>query len=434
MRAVDLIRTKRDGGELASEQIAAFVQAATHGSWPDYQLAAMLMAICIRGMTNRETAAFTHEMTNSGIRINLDELPGPKVDKHSTGGVGDKTSLILAPLAAACGAIVPMMSGRGLGHTGGTLDKLEAIPGFRVNLSIPEFRETLKKIGMAMIGQTADVAPADRKLYALRDVTGTVESLPLITASILSKKLSEGISALILDVKCGRGAMMKTRDTARALAESLVRVSRANGLKVEAVITPMDAPTGRAVGNGVEVVECIETLKGRGPKDLEDLSVLLAARMVRLAGLTETDDEAERKVRSALASGAGLEKFRQLVELQGGDPRAIDDYSLLQPELNRLVVSSPRAGFVSVMDAEKIGIAAGLLGAGRQRAEDKVDPAVGILLELKPGDRVEVGDPVYSVLFRGEEKLPAAIALLNESLVIGDTSFPASPLVLEAIR
>ena len=246
MRAVDLIRKKRDGGELTSNEIAAFVQAASHGTWPDYQLSALLMAICIRGMTDLETANLTRAMTDSGVRVDLSNLAGVKVDKHSTGGVGDKTSLILGPLAAACGVIVPMMSGRGLGHTGGTLDKLEAIPGFRVNLSIDEFKSALRTVGIGMIGQTADVAPADKKLYALRDVTGTVESIPLITASILSKKLAEGISALVMDVKCGRGAFMKTLPDARALAQSLVRVGTANGLKVEAIITTMDAPLGRA--------------------------------------------------------------------------------------------------------------------------------------------------------------------------------------------
>ncbi len=434
MRPVDSIRIKRDGGELNAAQIAAFIHAATHGTWKDYQLSAMLMAICIRGMSASETALLTRAMTDSGRTIDLADIPGPKVDKHSTGGVGDKTSLILAPLAAACGAIVPMMSGRGLGHTGGTLDKLESIPGFRVGLSIDEFRDTLRDVGMAMIGQTADVAPADRVLYGLRDVTATVESLPLITASILSKKLSEGITGLVLDVKCGRGAMMKTRQTARALAESLVRVSTANGLKAEALITPMDAPTGRAVGNSLEVIESIETLKGRGPKDLEDLSVNLAARMVRLAGLAANDAEAERKVRAVLASGAGLEKFRQSVERQGGNPRIVDDYSLLQPELPRFVVRAERAGFVTVVDAEKIGIAAGLLGAGRQRSEDGVDHAVGILLDVKPGERVYVGDPIYTAIYRDEAKLPAALRLLNESLEIGDTAAAEEPLYYEVIR
>ncbi|HVK09454.1 MAG TPA: thymidine phosphorylase, partial [Gemmataceae bacterium] len=357
MRAVDVIRKKRDGGELSPDEIAAFVHAATHGDWPDYQLSALLMAICVRGMTPAETATLTRLMADSGTRIDLSDIPGPKIDKHSTGGVGDKTSLILAPLAAACGVVVPMMSGRGLGHTGGTLDKLESIPGFRVGLGVDEFREALRDVGCAMIGQTADMAPADRKLYALRDVTGTVESIPLITASILSKKLAEGISGLVMDVKCGRGAFMKTREDARALAESLVRVGTANGLKVEVVITAMDAPLGRAVGNALEVVESIETLKGNGPKDLEDLSVLLAAKMVRMAGLAADDSAAEVKVRKALNSGAGLEKLRQIIELQGGDPRVLDDYSRLPDVLHLTRLKANRDGVVTEVGAGAVGVA-----------------------------------------------------------------------------
>src|SRR5947209_18203366 len=281
MRAVDVIRTKRDGRPLSREQIEEFVRAATQGAWPDYQLAALLMAIWLRGMSDQETAWLTGAMAHSGTVVDLSDIPGPKVDKHSTGGVGDKTSLVLGPLAAACGVVVPMMSGRGLGHSGGTLDKLEAIPGFRVGLSEADFRSALRSVGLGMIGQTSDVAPADKALYALRDVTGTVESIPLITASILSKKLAEGISGLVMDGECGRGAFTKTLPEARALAESLVRVGTANGLKIEAVITNMDVPLGRAVGNACEVREAIQTLKGEGPRDLEDLSVLLAAKMVK---------------------------------------------------------------------------------------------------------------------------------------------------------
>ena len=289
MRAVDIIKKKRDGGELSAAEIDAVVKAAKDRSWPDYQLSAWLMAVCCRGMTPVETAHLTRAMTDSGRRIDLSDIPGRKVDKHSTGGVGDKTSLILGPLVAACGVPVPMMSGRGLGHTGGTLDKLEAIPGFRVNLSVEEFRTAVREVGIGMIGQTADVAPADKTLYALRDVTGTVESIPLITASILSKKLAEGIDALVLDVKVGRGAFMKTLPEARKLAESLVTVARANGLACEAVLTDMDAPLGRAVGHANEVIECIETLRGKGPKPTwTELSVHLAARMVRLGGKAET--------------------------------------------------------------------------------------------------------------------------------------------------
>jgi pyrimidine-nucleoside phosphorylase len=347
--------------------------------------------------------------------------------------VGDKTSLILGPLAAACGVVVPMMSGRGLGHTGGTLDKLESIPGFRVDLSEAEFRDALRKVGLGMIGQTRDIAPADKKLYALRDVTGTVESVPLITASILSKKLAEGISGLVMDVKCGRGAFMKTRQDAKALAESLVRVGTANGLKVSAFITAMDAPLGRYVGNSLEVIESIETLKGKGPKDLTDLSVLLAARMVKLAGLAADDAEAERKVRRALDSGAGLEVFRRCIEQQGGDPRVIDDYRLLPSLLRSTTFEAERDGYVHDMDAEKVGVAAMLLGAGRERAEDAIDHAVGVIVRTKPGDQVRAGAPVFEVLAQSESSLMAAVSLLGSAFQIGDTPPPEQPLVLEEV-
>ncbi len=433
MRAVDVIRKKRDGGELTADEVAAFVRAATHGDWPDYQLSALLMAICLRGMTPAETAALTRLMADSGTRIDLSDIPGPKVDKHSTGGVGDKTSLVLAPLAAACGVVVPMMSGRGLGHTGGTLDKLESIPGFRVGLGVGEFRAALREVGCALIGQTTDLAPADRKLYALRDVTGTVESIPLITASILSKKLAEGISGLVMDVKCGRGAFMKTLPEARALAESLVRVGTANGLKVEAVITAMDAPLGRAVGNALEVIEAIETLKGNGPKDLEDLSVLLAAKMVRLAGLAANDAEAERMVRKALRSGAGLEKFRQIIERQGGDPRVIDDPSTLPESGAGAFVGADRTGFVAAVDADLIGRAAMRLGAGRERAEDGVDHAVGIVLLVQRGSPVDPDRPLFKVHYRDESRLPGALELMHEAIQIADAPPEKQPLVLEVI-
>lgn len=436
MRAVDLLRKKRDGGELSDHELATFVQSATHGLWPDYQLAAFLMATCIRGMTATETALLTHHMTDSGVRVHLDDIPGVKVDKHSTGGVGDKTSLILAPLAAACGVVVPMMSGRGLGHTGGTLDKLESIPGFRVGLSLDEFRRQLASLGVSMIGQTAEIAPADRKLYSLRDVTGTVESIPLITASILSKKLAEGISALVLDVKCGLGAFMKTRTEARALAESLVNVGRANGLAIEALITAMDAPLGRAVGNTLEVVESIETLKGRGPQDLEDLSVILAARMVLLARQAGSLAEAEERVRAALTSGAGVEKFREIIRAQGGDPRVIDDYSLLPLHAARKTVSAEQDGFITAMDAEKIGRAAMILGAGRQRADELVDHAVGIILVKKLGERVGPGDRVvFDVVHAADEaRWLMAISLLQTAFTVGDAPPPEAPLILETIE
>ena len=436
MRAVDIIRAKREGGELSPEQIASFVRGATTGEgWADYQLSALLMAIVCRGMTPAETAHLTLCMTDSGKRLDLSDIPGPKVDKHSTGGVGDKTSLILGPLAAACGVIVPMMSGRGLGHTGGTLDKLEAIPGFRVNLSEAEFRDALRTVGLGMIGQTQDIAPADKKLYALRDVTATVESVPLITASILSKKLAEGISGLVMDVKCGRGAFMKTRDDARTLARSLNDVGTANGLKMSTLITAMDAPLGRAVGNSLEVIESIETLKGRGPQDLTDLSVKLAARMVLLAGLVSTEAEALNKVRTALDSGAGLEVFRKCIEQQGGDPRVIDDYSLLPAvaDWSKIGLTARRAGFVERIDAEAVGVAAMMLGAGRERAEDRIDPAVGIVVTAKPGDRVEADSDIFHVYYRHPSQLPRVQELLREAFDIVDAPPAEDSLVLEDI-
>jgi pyrimidine-nucleoside phosphorylase len=431
--AVDVLRRKRDGGELADHEIAAFVEAAARGTWPDYQLAALLMAVCVRGMTAAETAALTRRMADSGKRLDLSDIPGPKVDKHSTGGVGDKTSLILAPLAAACGVVVPMMSGRGLGHTGGTLDKLEAIPGFRVNLSETEFRAALKAVGIGMIGQTADVAPADKKLYALRDVTGTVESIPLITGSILSKKLAEGIDALVLDVKVGRGAFMKTADDARALARSLVDGATANGLRCEALLTDMNAPLGRAVGNTLEVIEAIDTLKCKGPKDLTDLSVRLAARMVRLAGRADTDDAALDMVNGALRSGAGVERFRRMVEQQGGDPHVVDNYGRLPTAPRSLKVTAQKSGFVKAIDAEAVGVAAMRLGAGRRTAEDRIDPAVGVIVRAKPGDPVTAGDTVFEVHYTDQAAPGPVVPQLQAAFAVSDRRPPASPLVLELL-
>lgn len=434
MRAVDVIRRKRDGGELIREEIEDFANAAADGSWKDYQLSSMLMAIFLNGMTATETAILTGAMTRSGECYRWDDVPGPKVDKHSTGGVGDKTSLVLAPLAAACGVIVPMMSGRGLGHTGGTLDKLESIPGFRVGLDEDELRTALKKVGVGMIGQSAKVAPADGKLYALRDVTGTVESIPLITSSILSKKLAEGIDGLVMDVKCGCGAFMKTRDKARALAELIVSVGNANGVRTEAMITAMDFPLGRTIGNSLEVIECLETLMGRGPKDLEDISVKLAARMVRLAGLATTDADAEAKVRTALANGVGLEKWRQVVEQQGGDPRSVDDYARLPAAPHRTTINADRTGYVADLHAERLGIGAMLLGAGRNRAEDRVDHAVGVVIRANVGEQVKSGDAILEVHYRDESTLAAAKPVLRDAITVRDQQPQPTPQILDEIR
>jgi pyrimidine-nucleoside phosphorylase len=434
MRATDIIRAKRDGMALSREAVEFFVSGVTDGSLPDYQASALLMAIVLRGMTPEETAWLTGAMVQSGIRVDLSSIPGVKVDKHSTGGVGDKTSLVLAPLAAVCGVKVPMMSGRGLGHTGGTLDKLQSIAGFRVDLSLDELKAALEKTGVAMLGQTAQIAPADKKLYALRDVTGTVESIPLITASIMSKKIAEGIDALVLDVKTGRGAFMKTVEDSRRLARSLVDTGNRSGVRTEAVITAMDAPLGRAVGNALEVVECVETLKGRGPADLESLSVWLAARMVLAAGLAATPAEAEAKVRRALTSGAGVEKWREIVAQQGGDPRTVDDYRLMPSVETRHVVTARRSGYLSVLDAELVGRATVALGAGRNQVDDVVDPAVGATILAHPGDAVRVRDPVVELHYRRESDLVTALELVERAIEIADEPPVPLPLIVEQVR
>jgi pyrimidine-nucleoside phosphorylase len=433
MRAVDIIRKKRDGHALDRAEIDTFVHGVTSRSWPEYQASALLMAICLRGMNAEETAALTRAMVHSGETLDLSDLPGPKVDKHSTGGVGDKTSVVLAPLAAACGVIVPMMSGRGLGHTGGTLDKLESIPGFRVGLSLPDFRTALRKVGCALIGQTAEIAPADKILYALRDVTGTVESIPLITGSIMSKKIAEGITGLVMDVKCGRGAFMKTRDDARRLAQSLVATGTGNGVRTTALLTAMDAPLGRAVGNSLEVIECLETLKGRGPYDLELLSVALASRMVLLAGIASTLDDAEKKVRAALNSGHGLEKFEEVIAQQGGDARIVGDYQRLPAAPHRIAVEAERMGFVADLDAERIGRATMILGAGRDRVEDTIDPAVGAMVLAPVGTEVGPGNAILEVHYRDAARLEAAMQMLAAAITLEDAPRPAGPQILETI-
>jgi pyrimidine-nucleoside phosphorylase len=433
MRAVDLIRHKRDGGALARAEIDYFVSGVTDGSLPDYQAAALLMAIVLRGMSSEETAQLTDAMVRSGIRMSYPDVPGTPVDKHSTGGVGDKLSLVLAPLAVACGAAVPMMSGRGLGHTGGTLDKLEAIPGFRTRLSLDELRAAMSALRCALIGQTSEIAPADRVLYALRDVTGTVESIPLICASIMSKKIAEGIGGLVLDVKAGAGAFMKTPDDARRLARSLVAIGNANGVRTDALVTRMDAPLGRAVGNANEVIESIETLKGRGPADVEELSVRLAARMLVLAGIAADDRDAEARVRGALTSGAGVETFRRIVENQGGDPRAIDDYSRLPSAPDEQRISAERNGFVRSLHAERIGRAAVALGAGRATLEDTIDPGVGIEVAAPVGTAVNTGDTILLVRHRGGRGVGEAMPLLASSVEIGDEAEPRRPVVLDEI-
>jgi pyrimidine-nucleoside phosphorylase len=430
VRSVDIITKKRDGRALSREEIRFFVAGVTDGSFPDYQASALLMAVVLRGMNADETAWLTDAMVHSGIRVDLGAVPGIKVDKHSTGGVGDKTSLILAPIAAACGVPVPMMSGRGLGHTGGTLDKLESIPGFRVNLTLDEMTAALARTGCALIGQTSQIAPADKKLYALRDVTGTVESIPLISASIMSKKIAEGINALVLDVKSGSGAFMKTEAESRRLAQSLVSIGNASGVRTEAVITAMDAPLGNAVGNALEIVECLEVLKGRGPADLIEISLELAARMLVLGGITADTADARRRVARSIESGDGLERFGQIIEAQGGDRHVVDDYQRLPHVKECRRVTASRAGFLARLDAELIGRASVALGAGRNRVEDPVDFAVGIVVKAKPGDRLAQGDPILELHYRDNQTLDAALALVSPAIGIEDQRPAPRPLLL----
>jgi pyrimidine-nucleoside phosphorylase len=433
MRAVDLIRHKRDGGSLDRAAIQDFVTGVTDGTMPDYQASALLMAIFLRGMTPDETAGLTDAMVRSGVRMEYPDVDGVPVDKHSTGGVGDKTSLILAPLAIACGAVVPMMSGRGLCHTGGTLDKLESIPGFRTGLSLDELRTAVRTIGGAMIGQTSEIAPADKHLYALRDVTGTVESIPLISASIMSKKIAEGIGGLVLDVKTGGGAFMKTLDDSRALARSLVSIGNASGVRTEALITRMDAPLGRMVGNANEVIESLDVLKGRGPSDLEELSVLFAARMLVAARISGDEQEAIARVRTALSSGKGLETFARIVEHQGGNPRATEDDALLPSAPDEERVNASADGYVTALHAEAVGRAAVSLGAGRARLDDVVDPGVGIEIKAPPGTAVRVGDAVMLVRHRGGRGLAEALQLLAGAVRIGASAPAPQSLVVERV-
>jgi pyrimidine-nucleoside phosphorylase len=429
-RAIDVIRKKRDGGELSPAEIEDLVNSYTKGETPDYQASAWLMAVLLRGMTRPETAALTDAMLRSGEVLDLSALPGRKVDKHSTGGVGDKTSLVLAPLAAAAGVAVPMISGRGLGHTGGTLDKLEAIPGFNVNLPVAEFRRVLEICGCAMIGQTAEIAPADRKLYALRDVTGTVESPYLICASIMSKKLAEGIDALVLDVKTGSGAFMKSERDAAFLAELMVETGERMGKQVVALITDMDQPLGNMIGNALEVVEVVEVLRGRGPEDLRELCLELAGWMLHLGGVAKTVAEGKQQSVRLISSGQALERFHQMIEMQGGDPGVIDDAKRLPQARSTMQVASATSGCVGSMQCEQIGTACVILGGGRERKEDAVDPAVGIVLHKKVGDRVAAGEALATIYYNAEARAVRARQLLAASCQITDAAPAAKrPLI-----
>ena len=434
MRAVDLIRRKRDGGELSAAEIEFLVGGIAAGTVPDYQWAALLMAIVWRGMTPPETAALVGAMLHSGEVLDLSDIPGPKVDKHSTGGVGDKTSLILAPVAAACGVTVPMVSGRGLGHTGGTLDKLESIPGFCTRIDLASYRRIARECGLVLAGQTAEIAPADRVLYALRDATATVESIPLITASILSKKLAEGIDALVLDVKTGDGAFMADPADARALAASMTSIGRALGKPVRALLTSMDEPLGRTVGNALEVRECIDCLRGGGPADLVELSLELAAEMLMLGGVATARDAALDRCRGAIADGSALDRFRRVVVAQGGDGRVCDDPDAVLPRAGRVeMVRATRTGFLARLRAWPVGQASMLLGAGRQTVESTIDPAAGIVLHRKVGDAVAVGD-VIAELHVNEPfaaALPAARDMLSSAIEITAAPPRPQPLILD---
>jgi pyrimidine-nucleoside phosphorylase/thymidine phosphorylase len=433
MRAVDLIRKKRDGGTLGGDEIRWLVEGIASGEVADYQWSALLMAIVWRGMTPPETAALTDAMMRSGSVVDLSSIPGPKVDKHSTGGVGDKTSLILAPIAAAAGVLVPMVSGRGLGHTGGTLDKLEAIPGFRVDLDLDRYRAVLNACGLVLIGQTAEIAPADKRLYALRDATATVESIPLISASIMSKKLAEGIDGLVLDVKTGDGAFMERLDDARTLAGSMCAIGRDLGKQMRALITRMDQPLGLAAGNAVEVAECVECLRGGGPSDLVELSLELAAEMVLMAGLASDLDAAREVCRRTIADGSALERFRRVVEAQGGDPRAVDDPARLPQPRETVPLLAPRGGFVTGVRARPIGHATMLLGAGRARVDSTIDPAVGVILHKKVGDPVETNEPLCTVLVNDRATLSAALDAISRAYTIGDDATTPPPLIIERL-
>ncbi|HVO78868.1 MAG TPA: thymidine phosphorylase [Candidatus Bathyarchaeia archaeon] len=432
---LDILRKKRNGEELSREEIEHLVRGHTHGEIADHQAAAWLMAAHVRGLSRAETAHLTSAMLHSGEQIDLTFLSAKKVDKHSTGGVGDKTSLILAPLVAAGGLVAPMISGRGLGHTGGTLDKLEAIPGFRVNLSVSEFKRVLAECGCCITGQTAEIAPADRKLYYLRHFTSTIDSPPLICASIMSKKLAEGIDALVLDVKTGSGAFMKREEDAVLLGELMVDTAKRTVVRAVALVTGMDQPLGYKIGNALEVEEVIGALHGQGPSDLVELTVTLAGWMFHLGGRCATVEEGEHLARELLASGAAREKFRRMIELQGGDARVVDEPDRLPRAKSAAEVVSASNGYVTAMDCELIGVAGVLLGGGRQQESDAVDPAVGIVMQKKLGDPVQRGEALCTAHFNSAEQMEAARLIIERNIQV-EAIAPTvrAPLVRRIIR
>src|SRR5438309_562583 len=433
MRTVDLIHKKRDGGELTAEEISYLVESYTSGAIPDYQIAAFLMAVYFAGMTDREVSALTDSIVRSGETVDLSSIPGPKVDKHSTGGVGDKTSLIAAPLAAAAGVIVPKISGRALGHTGGTLDKLESIPGMRTNLSLDEFRTQLREVGLCFIGQSAEVAPADGKLYSLRDVTATVESIPLIASSIMSKKLCVGSDALVLDVKVGAGAFMKRQVDARRLAQMMVGIGRRMDKRVQALITDMNQPLGYAIGNALEIMEVSQTLQNVGPTDLTRLSLELAGRMIYLGKVVPTLEDARELAQTKLLDGSGYRKFKDVIAAQGGNPAVLDRFELLPNATGAREIASPRAGYISAIDAEYIGQASSMIGAGRDMKEDAIDPAVGVILEVKVGQKVDAGGVLCRLYYTSEEHVEEAAQLVEDAFRISAAAPEERELILEVV-
>jgi len=434
MHPYELIKRKRDGGLLEAGEIAQFIAGYTEGIIPDYQMAAMCMSIFFNGLTDAELAAWAGAMLRSGEVIDLSDVPALKVDKHSTGGVGDKVSLSLAPLAAACGVPVPMISGRGLGHTGGTLDKLESIPGFRVDLGVERYRELVRTIGCCLIGQTSTVVPADKKLYALRDVTATVDCIPLIASSIMSKKLAEGIDALVLDVKVGSGAFMKTLDDARKLATTMVGIGREMGKKVVAIITDMEQPLGRAIGNSLEAIEAIDMLKGQAPADYTECTMKLTAKMLELGQAAKDETEARARLQAVIDDGSALKKFAQIIEAQGGNPAVLYDYSVFPTARQVVPIPSPVSGYITAIDTEKVGMAAVALGAGRERVDSIIDPAVGFVLEKKVGDKVEKGEPLAMMHINDAARAATIIDRFQSACAFGDEAPAPRPLIIETIE
>ena len=435
MRMYDIIEKKRDGGELSEEEIAFFVEGYTAGSIPDYQASALLMAIYLRGMTDAETTSLTLHMMHSGDVVDLSSIPGVTVDKHSTGGVGDKTSIALVPLLAAMApgkVFIAKMTGRGLGHTGGTIDKLESIPGFSCSLEADRFLQLVRGNGAAIIGQTGNLVPADKKLYALRDVTATVSSIPLIASSIMSKKLAAGADCILLDVKVGSGAFMKTVPDAVKLAQTMVAIGEGMGRRVRALITNMDRPLGHAIGNALEVREVVETLRGAGPADLEHEAVLLAATLLNMA-LGTPVNEGEQLARKAIADGAALAKLRELVVAQGGDPTYIDDPELFADARRSQTVTAPASGYISHVNAELVGTASAELGAGRLTLDDAIDPAAGITLLKNYGDPVDVGEPVAVLHASDDARLAAGAQTFGRALTYGDEAPASEPLVYATV-